>query len=95
MEDATAVPYIRANVDAHVHAGDDAHVGANVDSDVHPRDRPDVRADVGPDIRREGGWSEEHRRTCDGGDDEWGLRHLSLLLPRVTVEFYGAPLKGR
>jgi hypothetical protein len=77
MERAAAVPYIRANVDVHVHLGDDAHVRADVDSNVHPWDSPDVRADVGADIGREGGRSEERSRTCDGGDDARGLRHLS------------------
>ena len=95
MEHAASAPYIRANVDAQVRVGDDAHVRADVDSNVHPWDGPDVRADVGADIGRESGRSEERSRTCDGGDDVEVLGVISLLLPRVTVQFYEAALKGR
>jgi hypothetical protein len=80
MERAAVAPYVRANVDAHIHVGDDtnigAHVRADVDSHVHPWDSPDVGAHVRADIGRKGGRSEERRRGDDGGDDMERLSHL-------------------
>ncbi len=39
-------PHVRADIDVHIHVGDDtnigANVGANIDSNVHPWDCPNV-----------------------------------------------------